>query len=242
MDDDAHTTPPTLDVDPDDEPTSRERLAALIEHRLDVPMAVLALVWAALVAYELVAPADQRDELRVIGSALWGVFLVEFAAKLIVSGRPLRFLRRRWPSLLFLALPALRTLRVIRAVRAIRMLPAARVLGSSYRTIGMARSLLGSRLTFLAVTTTAIVFAGAQLLFLVEAGGEGGGNRLADALWWSANLAISGSYQFEPTTAGGRMVSLLLSGYAVVVFASLAASIGAFFLDHRSEQTGEEPA
>jgi hypothetical protein len=56
-----------------------------------------------------------------------------------VSGRPLRFLRRRWPSVLFLLLPFLRVFRVIRAARSLRVLPAARVVGSSYRAVGTAR-------------------------------------------------------------------------------------------------------
>lgn len=233
-------TPPTLDVDPDQEPTRRERLSVLIEQRLDVPMAVLALGWAGLVAYELVAPSDQRQELRVVGNVLWGVFLLEFLAKVVVSGHPLRFLRRRWPSLLFLALPALRALRVVRVLRSMRLLPAARVVGSSYRTIGTAGTLLSGRLTFLAVTTAAVVLGGAQLLFLVEAGGRGGSQRLGEALWWSANLVISGSYVFEPETLPGRAVALVLTGYAVVVFASLAAALGAFFIEQREEQGPHE--
>ncbi len=241
MPDDTLATPATLDVDPDREPTRRERLSVLVERRLDVPMALLALVWAALVAYELVAPPVQRDELRALGNVLWAIFVLEFLVKLGISGHPLRFLRRRWPSVLFLALPALRTIRVFRALRAVRVLPAARVVGSSYRTIGTARTLLSGRLTFLAVTTAAVVFAGAQLLFLLEAGEPGaGGQRLGEALWWSANLAVSGSYLFEPQTLPGRAVALLLSGYAVVVFASLAAALGAFFIEQRAEQASDE--
>lgn len=117
--------PHTIDVDPDQEPTTRERLAALVERRLDIPMAMLAVVWAAVVAYELVAPPSQRHELTLVGNLIWAVFVVEFVAKLWVSGKPLRFLRRRWPSVLFLLLPALRILRVVRALRVMRVLPAA---------------------------------------------------------------------------------------------------------------------
>ena len=235
-------TPPTINVDPDHEPTRRERLSVLVERRLDVPMAVLALAWAGLVAYELVAPSDQRQELRVVGNLLWGIFVLEFLAKVVISGQPLRFLRRRWLSLLFLALPALRMLRVLPVLRSLRLLPAARVVGSSYRTIGTARTLLSGRLTFLAVTTAAVVLGGAQLLFLVEAGGRGGGHRLGEALWWSANLVVSGSYVFDPATLPGRAVALVLSGYAVVVFASLAAALGAFFIEQREEQGNHEQA
>ena len=46
----------TLDPDPDDEPSHRERLAAVTERRLDIPMAVLAAILAGLVSYELIAP------------------------------------------------------------------------------------------------------------------------------------------------------------------------------------------
>ena len=238
MPDDNPATPATLEADPDREPTPRERLSVLVERRLDVPMALLALVWAGLVAYELVAPAAQREELRAVGNVLWAIFALEFLAKLVISGHPLRFLRRRWPSVLFLALPALRMLRVVRALRALRLLPVARVVGSSYRTIGTARALLGGRLTFLAATTAAVVFAGAQLLFLVEASSRGEG--LGEALWWSANLVVSGGYLFEPETLPGRAVALVLSGYAVVVFASLAAALGAFFVEQRAEQASDE--
>jgi len=236
---DPSETPPTLHVDPDEEPTARERLATVIEERLDVPMALLAVLWAALVAYELVAPATQRDELAVVGNVIWVVFVVEFAAKLWVSGKPLRFLRRRWPSVLFLLLPALRVLRIVRAFRVVRVLPAARVVGSSYRAIGTARSLLGGRLAFLAVTTVVVIFSGGQLLYLLE--GEGGrSGSLGDALWWSANLALSGNAVFEPSSWLGRVLAILLTAYAVVVFASLAGAVGAYFVEARAERAAEE--
>ena len=234
-------TPSTIDVDPDEEPTARERLAALLERRLDIPMSVLALVWALLVAYELVAPNSQRDELTLLGNLIWAVFVIEFATKLWVSGKPLRFLRRRWPSVLFLLLPALRILRVIRAARLVRVLPAARVVGSSYRAIGTARSLLGGRLAFLGVATLVVIFSGGQLLYLIEGNAGGGGSgSLGDALWWSANLALSGNAVFEPSSFLARALSLLLTAYATVVFASLAGAVGAYFVESRAERAEEE--
>jgi len=234
-------TPSTIDVDPDEEPTARERLAALLERRLDIPMSMLALVWALLVAYELVAPPSHRPELTLIGNVIWAIFVLEFAAKLWISGKPVRFLRRRWPSVLFLLLPALRVLKVIRALRLVRVLPAARVVGSSYRAIGTARSLLGGRLTFLGVATLVVIFSGGQLLYLVEgkAGGAGDAS-LADGLWWSANLALSGNPVFEPSSLLARLLAVVLTAYAVVVFASLAGAVGAYFVEAGAERVEEE--
>jgi voltage-gated potassium channel len=231
-------TPATVASDPDEAPTARERLAELIEDRLDIPMALLAVLWTALVAYELIAPADLRGALATAGNVIWGIFALELLAKLVVAGNPLVFLRRRWPSVLFLMLPALRMLRVLRAVRALRVLPAARVVGSSYRAIGTARSLLGGRLAFLSVVSAVVVFGSAQLLVLAEGGRDAGS--LGDALWWSANLAISGNLVFEPSNAASRLISVVLAAYAVVVFASVAATLGAFFIESRAERAAAE--
>lgn len=225
-----------LGPEPEAESSRRERLAALLERRLDPVMAVLAVFWGVFVAYDLIAPATQRPVLSLVSDVVWGIFLVEFVAKLALSGRPLRFLRRRWPSVLFLALPLLRTARVIPALRTLRILPSARVLSSSYRAIGTAKGLLGGRLSFLAVTTVSVVVAGAQLLYLLDDTGESFG----EALWWSVNLAISGTYLFEPSTVPARIVSLVLSAYAVIVFASLAAALGAFFVEQRAEYVAAE--
>jgi voltage-gated potassium channel len=235
-------TPSTLRPDPDDEPTPRERLAALVEDRLDYPMAALAVVWAALVAYELVAPTEHRGPLNLAGNIIWGLFLVEFVGKLAISGKPLRFLRRHWPSVLFLLLPALRILRVLRAARALRVLPAARVIGSSYRAVGTARTLLEGRIAFLVVASAVAVLSGGQLLYLTERGRDGGVASLGDALWWSAHLAIGNNLVFEPVTLLGRILAIVLSGYAVVVFASVAATLGAFFIESRAERATAEDA
>lgn len=230
----------TLDPDPEEEPTRRERAAALLERRLDIPMAVLAAVWAGLVAYELIAPREVLPALTVAGNVIWAIFAVELLAKLIVSGRPGRFLVRHWPSVLFLLLPALRLLRVIRAMRALRVLPAARVLGSSYRAVGTARGLLAGRLQFLLAATAVVAFGSGQLLFVLERGREGAITSLGDALWWSANLAVSATLISEPVTLVGRMLAIVLSAYAIVVFASVAAALGAFFVESRQERAVSE--
>lgn len=230
----------TFDPEPDDEPSDGERRAVMLERRLDIPMAVLALVWALLVAYELVAPRDQLGPLSLVGNVIWVVFVLEFLVKIVVSGHPLRFLRRKWPSLIFLVLPALRMLRVVRALRVVRVLPAARVAGASYRAVGTASGLLTGRLQFLGAATAVVVFGGGQLLFVLERGRTGALTSLGDALWWSANAAISGGLVYEPVTLAGRVLAIVLSAYAVVVFASLAATLGAFFMESRQERATEE--
>lgn len=238
----GHEAATTFDPDPDEELTRRERLAGLVERRLDPVMAVLAVVWALFLGYELVAPTEQRTVLATISNVIWVIFLAEFVVKLGISGHPLRFLRRRWPSVLFLALPALRALRLLRSLRALRVLPAARVLGSSYRAIGTATNLLQGRLGFLAAVTGIAVLSGGQLLFVLERGHAEGVSSLGDALWWSANVATTGTLVFEPVTFPGRLLSIVLSAFAMIVFAALAAALGAFFVESRAERAAAEDA
>jgi voltage-gated potassium channel len=84
------------------------------------------------------------------------------------------------------------------------------------------------------------VFSGAQLLYLVEGEGAGREGSFADALWWTSNAAISGNQVFEPETTLGRLIAVTLSGYAVVVFASVAATVGAYFIESRAERAAIE--
>lgn len=218
--------------DPSELADEHERRAERLEDRLDLPMAGLAVIWALLVAYDLSAATTWRTQVLVLIDVIWVVFIVEFLAKLVVSRRPVAFLRRRWPSLLFLTLPALRLLRIVRVVRVLRALPAARVAGSSYRAIGTARSVLGGRLGVLVATTFVVIFSGSQLSMLLEPTVV---TSLGEGIWWAGNVGITGNLVAEPVTVPGRILSLVLSTYAVVVVAALAAALGAYFLGNRGD-------
>jgi voltage-gated potassium channel len=85
-----------------------------------------------------------------------------------------------------------------------------------------------------------VLFGGGQLILVLERGHVGGIDSLGDALWWSANAVISGNLVHEPVTLPGRALSLVLSAYAIVVFASLAATIGAYFVESRQERAATE--
>jgi voltage-gated potassium channel len=90
------------------------------------------------------------------------------------------------------------------------------------------------------VVTGVVVFGSGQLLFVLERGREGALTSLGDSLWWAANLGISANMVHEPVTLAGRLLAIVLSVYAIVVFASLAATIGAFFVEARQERAAHE--
>ena len=86
--------------------------------RADPVMAWLGVVFALLVGYELavdVSPGT-ADVLRWTGWAIWGVFVVEYAAKLWIAPSRVRFVRRHWLETLALLVPTLRVLHMFRLV------------------------------------------------------------------------------------------------------------------------------
>jgi voltage-gated potassium channel len=129
----------------------------------------------------------------------------------------------------FLLLPFLRFLRLIRSIRALRT---GRVLSSTVRGSRSARMLLGSRLGWLASVVAITVLAGSQLLYEFSHF-----NSYAEAFHGAALGAITA----EPLPADdgfAQVMEVVFALFSVVVFGTLAASLGAFFVTNR---TGSEP-
>lgn len=195
-----------------------ERLAG----RLDGPMSVLGILFLFVVLGQTLArnPA-LSTALTVAGWALWLVFAVEFGLRLYVAPDRTRFLRRFWWQALFLVVPFLRFLRLVRLLRFVR---ATGVVSSAVRGSRSAGRLLSSRLGWLLAVTAAVVLAGSQLVMVTGHYSEYG-----TALHDVAYATITG----EPMNGRGglvRVLEVVLACYSVVVFAALAAALGAFFL------------
>lgn len=169
--------------------------------------------------------------LTVLGWLLWVLFAAEFAARLVVAPDTGQFLRRNWWQLLFLVLPFLRVFRLVRAVRVLRT---GRVLSSAVRSSRSARQVLGGRVGWLAVVSAITVFGSSQLLF------EFGEYPIyADALHAAALAAITG----EPlgrSDGFSRALEVLLAIFSVVVFATLAGTLGAYFLESVQRTTEKD--
>jgi voltage-gated potassium channel len=89
---------------------------------------------------------------------------------------------------------------------------------------------LSGRIGWLGVVTGVVVLASSQLLYVLEAYSSYG-----EALHAAALATVTG----EPLTAAGgvaRLVEVVLAVYSVVVFATLAGALGAFFLERRNER------
>ena len=209
--------------------TEREVWAETLLDRLTPVMSALGLIFLLVVlAEQFTSPGTVLERvLTVVGWVLWVVFAAEFVARLVVAPDTGRFLRRNWWQALFLILPFLRFLRLVRAVRFLRT---GRVLSSAVRSSRSARSVLGSRVGWLGMVTAIAVLSGSQLLYQF-----GSYTSYGDALHAAALAAIAG----EPLAQDGGLVRLLevvLVVFSVVVFATRAGSLGAYFLREPQER------
>lgn len=214
----------------DTPPPLREAWAEELLDRLTPFMTALSIVFLLVVLGEQFArPGSAMDHgLTVGGWVLWAVFCAEFTVRLVVAPDRGGFLRRNWWQVLFLVLPFLRFLRLARAVRLLRT---GRVMASAVRSTRTAASLLGGRVAWLAVMSAIVVLSASQLLFAFSGYADYG-----DALHAAALATISG----EPLGRGdafSRTLDVVLATYSVVVFATLAGSLGAYFLETRRPQS-----
>lgn len=214
----------TVPLDRDER--ERERWAEELLDRLTPAMSALGFLFLLVVLGEQLARQDSAlgTALTVASWALWGVFAAEFAARLVVAPDKRRFWRRNWWQLLFLLLPFLRFLRLVRAVRFLRT---GRVLSSAVRSSRSARSVLGSRLGWLAAVSAITVLGSSQLLYQFS-----GYDRYGDALHAAALATITGNPLGRPD-GFAKLLEVGLAAFSVVVFATLAGSLGAYFLETR---------
>lgn len=207
----------------------RHRWAEELLDRLTPLMAPLGLIFLLVVlGQQLASPGSGVAlALEATGLLLWSLFVAEFVARLVVAPDTVGFLRRNWWQVIFLVLPFLR---VLRLVRSLRLLRSGQVLSSTVRGSRSAHRVLGSRLGWLTSVVAMVVLGASQLLHEFSDLPTYG-----DALHAAALGAVTG----EPVAAEGgfaRVTEVALAVFSVVVFGTLAATLGAFFTETRGSR------
>lgn len=215
--------------------SERELFAEGLLDRLTPVMSALGVLFLLVVLGERLAEPGSAlaTVLTIIGWLLWLAFAAEFVLRLVVAPDTGAFLRRNWWQLAFLVLPFLRVLRLVRTVRLLRT---GRLLSSALRSSRSAKRAFGDRVAWLAAVSAITVLTVSQLLFEF-----GEFDRYGDALHATALAAISGEPLGRPG-AVARVVEVLLALYSVAVFATLAGSFGAYFLESRTSGRREQAA
>lgn len=198
----------------------RIRLVRSLSRRLDLPMAVLSVLFFGLTIAELTLAHDSPHrswiDRAILG--LWAVFGLEFLVKFAIAPRKAAYLKGRWFDVLVLIVPMFRVLRVVRAFRAGYSLLK---LGLAVRrgTRALARFRHASRLDYVTGLTGLVVVAGAAAMFLLERDAAGSQIRtFPDAVWWSAAIVTTVASELNPVTPWGRVLAVFMMVYGMAVF------------------------
>lgn len=233
----------------DAEVLKRERYELLerLEDWLETPMVVLAFVWLALLIAELIRGENQLFYL--VGTAIWIVFILDFAVKLVLAPEKVIHLRRNWLTAISLLILALR---IFRAFRAFRLLRLART-GRGLRLFRVVSSLnrgmkaLGASLTrrgfgYVIVLTMLVTFAGAAGMYTFENQASGGPRTYVESLWWTAMIMTTMGSEYWPRTGEGRVLCVFLALYAFGVFGYVTAALATFFVGRDADSIDAEVA
>ncbi|MDF2441501.1 MAG: voltage-gated potassium channel [Abditibacteriota bacterium] len=242
--DDSKTPPP---VPPEQESVVQERsererreLLEQLEDRLEAPMLVLGVLWLGLLVVELIWGLNRA--LERVGTAIWIVFILDFAIKFVLAPRKSIYLRHNWLTALALLLPALRVLRIarlarlLRATRTVRGLRMFRLLSSFNRGFRALNATLGRRgFGYVVILTVVTTFSGAAGMYAFERESTGF-TTYAQTVWWTAMLMTTLGSEAWPQSGEGRVLCFLLALYAFTVFGYVTATLATFFIG-RDAQT-----
>ena len=102
----------------------KRTLLRRILHCLEMPMVILGFVWLGLLALELTRGLNPA--LEALGTAIWLIFIADFAFRLVLAPKKWTYIRRNWLTTISLLVPALRVFKLGRIVRVLRVGRAAR--------------------------------------------------------------------------------------------------------------------
>lgn len=206
-------------------------------------MVILGFVWLALLVIELawgVVPA-----LQTVGTVIWIIFIGDFLLRLWLAPNKVVYLRRNLLTLVALVIPALRVFRLARALRLLRYTRGVRLvrvitsLNRGMRALGKTMQRRGfGYMVLLTVVVTVVSAAG---MYAFEYGPQGL-NSYFEALWWTAMLVTTLGSEYWPQSVEGRVLSLLLSIYAIGLVGYMAGTLASFFIgqDAAEEERASE--
>ena len=216
--------------------TERVEAAEILATRLDRPMGFLGVVFLFVALGQLLVtePGWVRI-LSITGWVFWALFVAEFVLRAYIAVFQAEFWRRNWWQVIFLLLPFLRFIRALQAVRALRLARITRatrvggILSAGVRGSRSAGRLLSNRIGWLVSITVVVILAASQLLYVM-----GSETDYTTALYEAALTTITGT-GITTDDPFAKLLHLILAVYSVAVFATLAGSLGAFFLHDREE-------
>ena len=205
--------------------------------KLERPMLLLSFLWFLVIVTELVSGTSPI--LQGLGTLLWASFVFYFSLRLAIVSNRVSFLKRNWLFVLAILVP------LVRFVPYLQSYPLARALTATFgmqviwmfasadQGLRALRRTVSRRGTGYVLTLTMVVIlagAAGMLHFENDSPDPQGIHSYPKALWWVAMQITNIGSGYRPVTAGGHVLCLGISIFAVAMFGYLTAVFAAFFI------------
>ncbi len=217
----------------------REDLLFKIEKALRGPMIVLGFVWIVLIVIEFLEGLSRA--LKVATTAIWIAFILDFILRFSIAPKKKQFLKHNWLTSLALIVPALRVFQfvgILRLLTASGGLSIVQIMGTLNRGMNDLGATLGRRgFQYVSLLTLIVVFVGAAGIYGFEhkVSASNGIHNYGTAIYWTLMMISTIGSDYWPQTPGGKILTVLLSFYAVAILGYIAASLATFFIDRDAD-------
>lgn len=202
--------------------TKVERAVHVWERRSTIPLAVLAVIYLALYALEVLAdmPTATLFDIVLVNDIIWAIFVIDFIARFIMSHEKARFIKRNIVEAISLLLPFFRAFRMFRVIVALSFLTR------------VAQSLQGRINVYLGLILPLLIFTCSIGVYDAEHKADGANIvQYGDALWWTfVTITTIGYGDYYPITFEGRAIAILLMISGLALVSVITVSIGSWFL------------
>jgi voltage-gated potassium channel len=198
------------------------------EKRTEWPLAAVAVVFLAVYTVQVLERphGSQAHVLWLIAWAAWGLFVVDYFARLFLAPDRFRWFLQHWFDLAIVALPFLRPLRLLRLVV---------LLGALHKAAGNA---IRGRVVTYTVSAVILLIYVASLAILTQERDQPGAtiNSFGNALWWSITTVTTIGYgDLYPVTVTGRVIAVALMIGGISLVGVVTASIASWIVQRVSE-------
>ena len=203
--------------------TKAEQAVQVWERWSTIPLAILAVVYLGLYSFEVLGHFSSvlLFDFVAISDVIWGIFIVDFVGRFILSPNKIQFLKSNAIELVSLVLPFFRAFRMFRVVIALGFL--SRVGKTLSARINIYVGLILPLLLYvcsLGVYEAEHLAPGANI------------KQFGDAVWWAfVTLATVGYGDYYPVTLEGRMIAVLLMIAGLAFVSVIAVSVATMFLN-----------
>lgn len=203
--------------------TKAEHAVHTWERWSTIPLAILALLYLALYSVEVLGhlPPILFLDFVVVSDIIWGIFVIDFVARFILSHEKVRFLKTNAIELVSLILPFFRAFRMFRVVIALGFLSR------------VGRTLSARINIYVGVILPLLIYVCALGVYDAEHKAPGANiTNFGDAIWWAfVTIGTIGYGDYYPVTFEGRAIAVLLMIAGLAFVSVITVSVATMFLN-----------